>query len=141
PAELTRILSQRGSGGPVFEAKVGGRDAAVKVYEAPHIPEGAEPQQAAYLWNKKVRYLESEIDLAKKLQAAVPDRAPEVFCGVNVGGSPAWAMEVIRGKDLAALTREEAARLLTPETAKKVADGIRRLNEHGLGGSDSPQIM
>jgi tRNA A-37 threonylcarbamoyl transferase component Bud32 len=141
PAELTKILSQRGSGGTVFEAMVGGQEAAVKVYDAPHIPDGSTPKAQEYLWNKKVRYLESEIALGRRMQAAVPDMAPAVIGEVDVGGNPAWAMERIRGKDLSALTPDEAARLLSPETAKKVADGIRRLNDSGLGGGDSPQIM
>jgi serine/threonine protein phosphatase PrpC/tRNA A-37 threonylcarbamoyl transferase component Bud32 len=136
---LEKVLTHKGSTGPVFDAKLNGEEVVVKSFTEPDPAEmRRDPKEA---WDRRMQYFDNEVAMGKKLNEIIPDMTPKVFGEVDTGGNPSWAMEKIKGKDLDSLTPREASQLLTPETAKKVADGIERLRKAGLGGADSPQIM
>jgi hypothetical protein len=66
--------------------------------------------------------------------------APASYGAVDVGANPAFAMGVVKGKDLNKLTVAQA-RALSQRAIDQVLIGVDRLRRKGLAGVDSPQFM
>ncbi len=130
---LERVLSGEGSTGPVMEGRLeGGERVAVKAFREPMYQEG---------WKTRVRQVTEEVALYREFEDALPRGWVAKGHGlVDTGGSPAFAMGVIEGKDGDQLTVRQA--LAISELAiDQLAAATMFLNRRGLRGMDSPQEM
>ncbi len=133
--EIKGVVSLEGSSGAVFAGELDGHAIAVKTY-------GALSKED---WPSVVGYFRNEIAMAAAMSRVLGPKgmAPKSYGEVDIGerGNPSLGMELIKGTDPDRLTARAAVKLITPETIRQAAEGIRLLREAGLGGGDSPQPL